>query len=44
MRRASVVRRRDGSSPATLTRPVVGVRMPHNILIVVDLPAPFGPR
>jgi len=28
----------------TETRPAVGTRMPVSILIVVDLPAPFGPR
>ena len=32
------------SKPATLPRPAVGVRMPQSIRMVVDLPAPFGPR
>ena len=37
-------RRRDGSKPATSTPPDDGTRIPVSILIVVDLPAPFGPR
>src|SRR5262249_37152478 len=32
------------SKPATVARPVVGGRRPHSILMVVVLPAPFGPR
>ena len=32
-----------GSMPSTEIVPDVGVRMPVIILIVVDLPAPFGP-
>ncbi len=31
------------SCPATSPAPSVGARIPHNILIVVDFPAPFGP-
>ncbi|HKZ84312.1 MAG TPA: hypothetical protein VJ793_11720 [Anaerolineae bacterium] len=33
-----------GTRPSTITSPCVGTRMPVSILIVVDLPAPFGPR
>src|SRR6185312_15634167 len=44
MLRAFRARSRDGSSPATRQTPDVGVRIPVSILIVVDLPAPFGPR
>ena len=29
--------------PSTITTPDVGRSRPHNILNVVDLPAPFGP-
>ncbi len=43
MRCASRVRSRDGSMPATRSRPPLGVRMPVSILMVVDFPAPFGP-
>ena len=43
MLRVSATRSRDGSIPATLTRPEVGTRMPVSIFTVVDLPAPFGP-
>src|ERR1700680_157408 len=32
------------SKPATIALPEVGLRRPHRIRIVVDLPAPFGPR
>src|SRR3989338_3740734 len=32
------------SKPATVPPPAVGARMPHNMRMVVDLPAPFGPR
>lgn len=32
-----------GTTPATCASPEVGVRMPVSILMVVDLPAPFGP-
>ena len=38
-----LVRLRLGSTPATRIEPEVGTRMPVSILIVVDLPAPFGP-
>jgi hypothetical protein len=31
------------SKPTTLPDPPDGVRMPHSMRIVVDLPAPFGP-
>ncbi len=43
MRRASLTLLRCGSSPATRSVPEVGIRIPVSILIVVDLPAPFGP-
>src|SRR5947209_15713061 len=43
MRLASSLRWRRGLSPATLTVPPLGWRMPVSILMVVDLPAPFGP-
>jgi hypothetical protein len=33
-----------GIRPSTMRLPEVGTRMPVSILIVVDLPAPFGPR
>jgi len=33
-----------GTRPATVALPLVGTRMPVSILIVVDFPAPFGPR
>src|SRR5512147_2175389 len=32
------------SVPATDASPDVGCSSPHNMRIVVDLPAPFGPR
>ena len=32
------------SNPATEPDPLVGERIPHSIRIVVDLPAPLGPR
>ena len=32
------------SKPATVADPAVGSASVHSILIVVDLPAPFGPR
>jgi hypothetical protein len=44
MRRVNAIRCRDGSRPTTRSHPADGTRMPINILIVVDLPAPFGPR
>src|SRR5262249_27091426 len=34
----------DTSKPATVARPEVGVSNPHRMRIVVDFPAPFGPR
>jgi hypothetical protein len=43
IRRVSSTRCRDGSMPATDSRPDVGTRMPVSILIVVDFPAPLGP-
>ncbi len=43
IRRASRVRSREGSMPATRSRPPLGVRIPVSILMVVDFPAPFGP-
>ena len=33
-----------GTDPATSTTPLVGTRMPVSILMVVDFPAPLGPR
>jgi transglutaminase-like putative cysteine protease len=42
-RRASTPLRR-GSSPSTVARPAVGLIRSSNSLIVVLLPAPFGPR
>src|SRR5689334_18056882 len=32
------------SNPATVPLPALGGRMPHSILMVVDFPAPLGPR
>src|SRR5882724_428011 len=32
------------SKPTTVPRPPEGSRMPHSMRMVVDLPAPFGPR
>src|SRR5208282_328234 len=32
------------SYPATNARPALGLSSPHNMRMVVDLPAPFGPR
>jgi hypothetical protein len=32
------------SNPPTVALPEVGARKPASIFIVVDLPAPFGPR
>ena len=43
MRRASWMRCREGSRPATEIRPDDGTRMPVSIFTVVDFPAPFGP-
>ena len=43
MRCATCLRSRYGTRPSTSTRPPLGTRMPVSILIVVDLPAPFGP-
>src|SRR5205085_11900137 len=40
---ASSRRCRSGFSSATLISPLLGTRIPVNILIVVLLPAPFGP-
>src|SRR5580704_10433488 len=34
----------DTSKPATLPLPELGASNPHRMRIVVDLPAPFGPR
>src|SRR6202522_1262454 len=44
MLRRTVSRSRTTSWPATLAEPVVGSARVHRILMVVDLPAPFGPR
>ena len=43
MLRAFSLRCFQGTSPATRTSPDVGTRIPVSILMVVDLPAPFGP-
>src|SRR5580658_2832791 len=32
------------SKPATVARPAEGLSRPHSIRMVVDFPAPFGPR
>src|SRR5450759_3075338 len=32
------------SSPATVPEPAVGARIPQSMRMVVDLPAPLGPR
>ncbi len=39
-----IVRSFHGTRPFTVISPRVGTRIPVSILIVVDLPAPFGPR
>src|SRR5580700_8377758 len=44
MLRRTVSRSRTTSWPATLAEPEVGSARVHRILMVVDLPAPFGPR
>src|SRR2546429_4406767 len=44
MLRRTVARSATTSWPATLAAPEVGSARVHRILIVVDLPAPFGPR
>src|SRR5580693_7761539 len=44
MLRRTVSRSRTTSYPATLAVPEVGSARVHRILIVVDFPAPFGPR
>src|SRR5246127_3419268 len=44
MLRRTVSRSVTTSCPATLAVPEVGSARVHRILIVVDLPAPFGPR
>src|SRR6516225_4640897 len=44
MLRRTVSRSLTTSCPATLAEPEVGSARVHRILIVVDLPAPFGPR
>src|ERR1700721_760115 len=44
MLRRTVSRSETTSWPATLAVPEVGSARVHRILIVVDLPAPFGPR
>src|SRR6266545_8116185 len=44
MFRRTVSRSLTTSWPATLAVPEVGPARVHMILIVVDLPAPFGPR
>ena len=33
-----------GARPLTMTEPLVGSSRPRIILIVVDFPAPFGPK
>src|SRR3954471_20636402 len=42
--RAFTVRYRCGTRPSTETAPPDGTSIPVSILIIVDLPAPFGPR
>ena len=42
-RAVCAIRSRRGSSPPTRARPPDGSSTPVSILIVVDLPAPFGP-
>src|ERR1700749_4996223 len=44
MLRRTVSRSETTSWPATLAVPEVGSARGHRILLVVDLPAPFGPR
>ena len=44
MFRRTASRSRTTSCPATLACPAVGLASVHKILMVVDLPAPFGPR
>src|SRR6266705_2789883 len=44
MLRRTVSRSETTSWPATLAVPEVGSARVHRILMVVDLPAPFGPR
>ena len=44
MLRRTAARSRTTSKPATLASPAVGFASVQRILIVVDLPAPFGPR
>src|SRR5580693_2896831 len=44
MLRRTVSRSRTTSYPATLAVPEVGSARVHRILMVVDFPAPFGPR
>ena len=44
MRRLASTGRSARSKPPTLTRPAVGGRKPVIIFMVVDLPAPLGPR
>src|SRR5690606_2586150 len=44
MLRRTSSRSRTTSCPATRARPPVGLSSVHSMLIVVDLPAPFGPR
>ena len=43
MRRARARRWRQGTSPATVTCPPLGTRMPVSILMVVLFQAPLGP-
>src|SRR6266700_400204 len=44
MRRRTSACRSTTSKPATLARPALGCSSVHSIEMVVDLPAPFGPR
>src|SRR5262245_59122066 len=44
MRRRTSIDSSNTSCPATSARPLVGVRKQVSIFMVVDLPAPFGPR
>ncbi len=44
MLRRTSSRWRTTSNPATVAEPAVGIASVHSMLIVVVLPAPFGPR
>ncbi len=44
MRRFTISGSRPTSNPATVPRPLVGLRMPESMRMSVDFPAPFAPR